>query len=252
MDNYVLGTDTWEGNPDLDEPVLWDGGVRLHIIRLNSISGGLHKDDTFDQQWAESERFYRVPYYVYNPWASWVDNVDWLCDPLYANLPAGVKRVCIDVEVKRSGYTPQQYAADLEHFINAVKRDYNVTIYTGQWFVPLLAYWPKTVDYWWARYPYSWYPPVGQQVTWADIHAKIRTTTWSPCCSLGTCLLWQCSGDRMKPPGCDGHAVDINIWNGTEDELAQWVGRDAPPPPATWAESIDAWARSMGYAGPKP
>ena len=50
MDTYVLGIDTWEGSLDIDEQVLWDGGVRLVIPRLNSIAGGHHLDDLFTQQ----------------------------------------------------------------------------------------------------------------------------------------------------------------------------------------------------------
>lgn len=249
MNTYCLGLDTWEGSLDIDEQVLWDAGVRLIIPRLNSITGGLHKDDLFDSQWAQAERFYRLPYFVYSPWHSWEANINFLGE----NAPAGIRRVCIDVEVKRAGYSPAAYAADFEHFQMAARRVWNVTIYTGGWFTPYLSYWPIACDYWWARYPGLFYPETTQTVEWSLIHSKIAALTWNPACTLGECNLWQVSGDRYKLPGTCGRVVDINVWNGTRDDLAAWVGADAPPPaPERWEYAITRWARDNGYTGPDP
>lgn len=219
---YILGLDTWAGSLNIDEQVIWDGGVRFIIPRLNSITGGLTLDTEFSRQWAQAVRFYRVPYFVYSPFRPWAENLQFLGD----NLPAGVRRVCVDVEVKRDGYSSGAYAADFEHFYLGAKQNWNVTIYTALWFAPYLAYWPPGAEYWWARYPLSWYPATSQIISWEAIQAKAAVQTWAPNCTLGTCALWQISGDRYKPPGCQGRAVDINLFNGSDAALAQWAGAE--------------------------
>lgn len=43
--------------------------------------------------------------------------------------------------------------------------------------------------------------------------------------------------------------VDRNRWNGDEQAVSVFFGA---PPPQTWTQAIDAWARTMGYRGPAP
>ena len=247
MEKYVLGVDVWQGNLDIQEDVLWDGGVRFLIIRLNSIDGSTHKDDNFGAQWEQSERFHRAPYFVYNPWLTGAQNVEWLGD----NMPAGCRRVFYDIEVKRTGYPPLTYAAEVSHFYAQASKFWRGDIYTGGWFVPLLASWPEGASYWWARYPWSWYPPAGISISWEGIISKAMNTVWNPNCELGPCLCWQLSGDRMKPPGCAGRAIDINLFDGNEADIAAYFGTELPVS-ISWAQRVTVALRELGKEVGKP
>lgn len=248
---YTLIVDFWEGNIDLNPDALWAGGVRGVILRLNSITGGHHRDDLFDRYWALFARFIRFPYFVYNPFTTAQANFDWL----KANLPAGARRVAIDIEVKRDGYSPAAYAADVQQFISLVKAAGLIpVIYTGAWFLPLLAYWPKDIEYWWARYPYALYPPSSLNISWEELFAKLDALGWLPAEAgviPGPCLLWQCSGDRFKLPGTGGRVIDICVANMPVTQYQAWVGEELPAPKG-WAVSMTEWARPLGYAGPDP
>ncbi len=250
---WTLVVDIWEGSADLNPDALWAGGVRGVIIRLNSISGGLHLDDLFACYWTLFAHFIRFPYFVYNPWASAQPNFDWL----KANLPPGVRRVGIDVEVKRDGYSPSAYAAEVNKFIQLCQAAGLLpAIYTGQWFLPLLAYWPRDIDYWWARYPYALYPPASENITWEQLRAKLDALAWHPAAPgiiPGPCDLWQCSGDRYKLPGTGGRAIDINIANMPVDRYRTWVGEQdlstepsGPPDTDTWAWDVTSALRALG------
>lgn len=218
MINVTLGIDCWEGSLEIDEPLLISKGVEFNLIRLNSIDGGHHKDDAFDKQWAESENQARIPYFVYNPWKTGAENFAWM----RANLPAGVTTIAIDVEVKREGYSPDIYAANVDQFIKLMKAAGQLPIiYTGLWFLPLLSYWPKDVEYWIARYPTLMYPTTTTRLTWETLKLKIASMAWypgSPTNIPGPCALWQCSGDRFILPGTN-RTTDINLFNGTVEQM---------------------------------
>lgn len=217
---WIYGIDVWEGSLDIDEQELRAGGVSFIIPRLNSISGGLRLDTNFRTQWEQAAPFVRFPYYVYWPWTSGRANFDFM----RAHLPPGVKRIAIDIEIARAGYSPTEYATNVQLFVNlCITNGLWPIIYTGAWFMPVLSQWPKC-EYWWARYPYTMYPPQSMRISWAELRARLDTLTWNPNCTLGPCRLWQCSGDRFKLPGCRDRVVDINIWNGTLDEMREWVG----------------------------
>ncbi len=248
MNDYVLGLDVWEGSLDIDEQELLDAGVGFLIIRLNDINGGTHRDENFGRQWEQAERFIRWPYFVYNPWLSGKANVEWLGD----NLPAGVKFVSVDVEVKRVGYSPAAYGAELGTFLSLARRHWKLGIYTGGWFLPLVAGWPADCEYWWARYPYLLYPAKAKAMTWEELRARLGMLSWSPGAAPGPVVVWQCSGDRMKLPGCSGRAVDVNVTRLTTAELAARIG--GSPAAERWEEAITAWARRQPdpYNGPGP
>jgi hypothetical protein len=207
----ILGLDVWEGSLEINEPVLLENGVRFLIPRLNSISGGLHKDAEFDRQWSEAAGFLRAPYFVYNPWETGENNADWLLNNLPINCPP---RVFTDIEVRKDGYSPVTYAEQVEEFKFIIKQHYRPANYTGAWFLPFLSSWPNDVDYWWARYPYDLYPPVATHITWQDLTAKVDLVGWYPdpmrVCP-GNVELWQCSADRYIPIGTL-RTMDINAW----------------------------------------
>lgn len=244
MDTYVMLVDSWEGNPNLDEKVIWDNGVRGWIVRLNSVSGGLHRDDTFENQWTQVERFYRFPYFVYDPWYSPKSNYEFLGECL----PKNVKRVAVDVELANKNKSPQTYAREMREFVLKAKRHWNLTIYTGGGFTHLLSEWPLEEDYWWARYLYIFYSSPAVPSTWEEMHKKAKILRWVPAPTIKVNIpIWQVSGDSFKLPGTDNRVIDINIWNGDEFGLACWIGTETPK---YWAVELTKWARTMGYDGP--
>jgi hypothetical protein len=225
----ILGIDVWEGSLDINESTLVNNGVKYIVSRLNSISGGHHKDDNFDKQWDESAPFLRAPYFVYSPWATGSANAEWLL----ANTPKESTLVFADIEVKKDGYSPDEYAKQVELFCNITRTYKRLCIYTGGWFKSYLSYWPKG-DYWWARYPYHLYPSTVTTTTWEVIRQRVEYVGWYPdplkICP-GTVKLWQCSADRYILPGTAGRVIDINAWSGTQNELEIWWGSEAPATP---------------------
>lgn len=242
--------DVWEGALDIDEPLLRAEGVVGLIVRINSISGGLHLDEAFHDQWAQAANFLRAPYFVYSPWYSGAENWAWLRD----HLPGvGVTRVFADVEVRKPDYSPAEYAAQVAIFHDLYRAHYRPTTYTGGWFLPVMSAWPRG-DYWWGRYPY-YLCPQGDRVlwTWNEFRTRANAYGYNPdpnhLCP-GVPRLWQCSGDKVILPGTAGRAMDLSLFNGTISELESWWGAMLPGP--TWAQAIDAWARTLGYTGPRP
>lgn len=117
--SYVLGTDIWAGQSSVNEYAI-KPAAPLQIIRLNSMSGGLHIDTGFATYWAEakSDGFLYAPYCVYNPWVSGNQNAQWFL----ANLPKDCpKRIFLDVEVVYAGYSPSAYGAELAKCCLAMK-----------------------------------------------------------------------------------------------------------------------------------
>lgn len=223
--------DVWEGSLDIDEQVIYSGGIVGLIIRLNHMSGGHHMDTNFNNQWVQSANFLRAPYFVYNPWVDGKVNYNWLM----ANLPKNdVTLVATDIEVKYPEYSPEVYADQVQIFIDMLKTQLHVVIYTGQWFLPFLAHWPTDVEYWWARYPTRFYPDTSEMWSYEKLERETESYGWYPdplkkC--PGTVKLWQCSGDRIKLPGCQGRATDINLWEGNLESLRSWWGASTCPPP---------------------
>lgn len=245
LQNYCLGVDVWEGALDIDEVLLKSGGVSFITIRINDTAGGLHMDTGFAAQWAQAAGFARAPYYVHTPWATPEQNFAFLS----ANVPASVKRVFIDKELQRNDQDASREAGDFETFLRLCEARWDVTIYTGGWFAPYLSAWPARFDYWWARYPYALYPTNTTTISWDALKAKLAALVWSPGAAPGPVKIWQCSGDRFILPGTAGRPMDINIFNGTADQLRAYFAEDVPtPPPAPAPSDAEKLARLWGYA----
>ena len=245
---YVLGVDTWHGNPVIDEALLIENGVNFIIVRLNNMNGGHHLDSAFKTQWAQSGVFVAAfIYFVYNPWVTGPENFAWL----KRNMPSDCKTVSIDIEVRYPGYSPVEYAYQVGAFLELAKQHWNIVIYSGGGFTELLSHWPTGYPYWWARYDPRVKPTKDEPMTWARLKAKLDALPWNPGIKNQTCNMWQVSGDQWKLPGCPTGALDINIWNKSLDDLVAWVNSPASPP-QDWRQSITAWARDNGYVGPDP
>lgn len=222
MNNYSVIFDVYEGSLQVDEAEFQRGGVVGLIVRLNDMSGGHHLDTGFAKQWAEAQAFNPAPYFVYNPWVNGQANFDWLA----ANMPANCPAVFIDTEVRYAGYSPDTYASQHASFISKCKERWKTIIYTGAGGLEIMSYWTTSVDYWWAAYPYSMYPTLRTNVTWAELKTKLDALTWPPynsAVSPGPVKMWQCSGDRLIPPGST-RAMDISVFPGTAADYRAWLG----------------------------
>ena len=232
---YQILFDVWEGNPTFDEQNAKENGVNAVIIRINDMNGGHHMDENFTTQWEEAKKFnLRMIYFVYNPWQKGKDNWDWLKSHLPKKADGTYdcpKKISLDIEVKKTGYSAKEYANQVADLIRLMRLEgFDPFIYTGSWFLGYLSYWPKDVDYWWARYPNSMSPRYN---SWDELYEKVNELTWTPDLigqkrySPGPVKIWQIS-DKWVLPCTPKHAIDVNIWNGDYESLAAWWGNDIP------------------------
>lgn len=224
MNPYVLGVDVWEGALDVNEEIMLRAGVKFMIIRINDMDGGLHHDKNFTNQWAQAKNFIRWPYFVYTPWADQRVNFNYLCNIM----PPEATHVSLDIEVVRQGYNRQEYARQVSGFVNMCATQWSVDIYTGAWFLPYLSSWPAHVHYWFARYPYEFYPKGRVHISWEELHQRIQKIEWNVGQPPGPCRMWQISGDRLILPGTAERPMDINLFNGTLSELEAYAGMKFP------------------------
>jgi hypothetical protein len=245
MYEYQIVIDQWEGNLNLDIDVLKSNGVVGTIVRINDMSGGSHMDTMFAQSWELSKQFpVSAIYFVYNPWVSGTENFNWL----YTHLPANYKqRVFADIEVSKADYSTVAYANEVQIFFDLCKGKFPASVYTGEWFLHMLSYWPKDLDYWWAAYPDIFWPNPTQAITWDEFKQRLTTVSfaYNKAASPGNVILWQCSGDRIKLPGGNGHPVDVNIFPGNLDALKIWFNSDnnvpnEPPVPPIELPILDS------------
>ena len=230
MDNYQILIDTWEGQLDIDEDVLKANGVVGMFIRLNDMNGGHHMDSNFTVQWEQAINFCRAPYFVYNPWVSGSVNFMWLNE----NCPQ-TKSVAIDIEVKYPGYAPATYANEVRIFLLLAMKNWNVVIYTGEWFLPYLSIWQTNFDYWWSEYPFAFYPDQPITISWDELREKLKAFNLPLNANKipGHLKFWQFSGDRLILPG-NPKPIDVNVFYGSLQELQDYMGftgSDSPPPP---------------------
>lgn len=231
MINPILAVDTWQFGGEIDEGVLIQKNVRVIAIRLNQVDGGHYIDTNFHNQWNQAVHMYRIVYFVYSPYKSGTENFNWLVQ----NLPAGVKGVLVDTEIVRAGYPPAEYARQFADFLQLLKARLPYIVYTGEWFLPNLAYWPTDCGYWWAQYPLALYPAGQEHWTWEKLRDVLvpYLGPFNAAKVPGTLIMWQFTGDRLILPGCE-KAMDVNAWMGTWVQLEAFavVPDVAPPPPA--------------------
>jgi len=244
--NKCLVVDIWEADVLLDEKVLMENGIKAAVIRINDMQGGHHLDKNFTAQAQQcvAAGMLWMPYFVYNPWVDAAANYQWLI----VNLPRGVKRVCVDAEVRYPGYPPATYAKEFAHFCDMVSGSYKVTIYTGQGYVNIMSAWPTRFDYWWAQYVNSLYSSPNMPTTWDGVRAVTDTLNAPVNASFcpGPIKMWQCSGDRLYLPGGAGKALDVNIFFGTETELEAYFGAAEPAPVAEPPPPVETTVPAAG------
>lgn len=222
MYEYQIILDIWEGNPNIDINILKYNSITGLIVRLNNMSGGHHMDKMFNQSWQLAQQFpVNAVYFVYNPWVSGTENFNWL----YSHLPVNyTQRLFADIEVSMAGYPFATYANEVQIFFNLCKGKFPASPYTGEWFLHMLSYWPKDLEYWWAAYPSIFWPIPSQAISWDEFKYRLTTVNfaYNQASSPGVVKLWQCSGDQIKLPGGNGHPIDVNIFPGNLNDLSNW------------------------------
>jgi GH25 family lysozyme M1 (1,4-beta-N-acetylmuramidase) len=217
--NTCLVVDAWEGN-DIDATMLKDNGVGAVILRLNDMNGGHHLDKRFTEAWTEAGEagIVRAPYFVYNPWATSLENFNWL----KANKPVNTNTIAIDIEVIKSGYSPRVYSENIVDFLDRCDHaGWRTIIYTGAWFLPYLSVWPNT-EYWWAQYPHPDTYLKGT-TTWDQLRndLKVLTVPFNTTAIPGVLKMWQFTGDYLTLPGST-NKIDANVFYGTSEDLAKY------------------------------
>jgi hypothetical protein len=243
--NYSLVVDTWLGQGPVDAAKLIAGGVAGGIARLNSCNGVLALDSSFAAAWKGYEALpARGLYFVWHPDYTAQQNFDFL----KANAPADCTAFFGDVEIAPLSHDGGFVAAQLAAFVvlfKAWKPNALLAIYTGGWFVPVVNYWPTTLDYWYSRYPYALYPDpnntgIVMAKTWDWVRStidafdaaqvKLGSSAWNWMLTgsngansfkIGPVKLWQAMADHVILPGSD-HIIDVNIFPGTVADLKAW------------------------------
>jgi GH25 family lysozyme M1 (1,4-beta-N-acetylmuramidase) len=237
MTDYPIVLDLWEGNERFDAKQALDAGIVGAYIRLNDMNGGHHRDQNFAKLWDMFEL--KIPYFVYNPWKKGNVNFDKFMEFVPTD---STKVVALDLEVKYKDYSPREYANQVFDMIVRLEAEHwKVIAYTGYGYLSIMNRWPD-IDYIWARYLNAAKPKLN---TWDELVKTARSMIWEPdrmgdknVCP-GTVRMWQIA-DSWSPPGCYNHSVDVNIFDGTLNELKKWWGygvMEIPAPVETpWAD----------------
>jgi GH25 family lysozyme M1 (1,4-beta-N-acetylmuramidase) len=140
-----------------------------------------------------------------------------------------------------------------------------VVIYSRASFIEQYAQpanaWLPNYPLWMAQYPYG---ATRVKCSWEEFLStrlpKIAGPLLPPGCNQWR--IWQFSGDKFILPGCDG-TLDLDYFDGTLNDLRNFCvssqQADMPGPQQAdtqtleaWAQSIDTWARRMGFTGARP
>ena len=219
----ILGVDVsyWQGL--MDWQIAREAGVKFAFIRAgscNSVSGVCYEDFLFKENAEDAPKLMPVGYYWYlRPQHNSLTQANYFCD-LLDTADYLLPPVC-DVE-NSGGLHPSAYADAVKNFLDRVetRTGYKPIIYTSKskWAqVEPRPYWDD-YDLWVAHYTMSPEPLVPE--AW-DING------W---------MFWQYTsqGDAVKyggpgPPSGDDD-IDLNWFNGTEDEFLLYLGAEPPMP----------------------
>lgn len=241
--------DLFEGSglANLDE--LDRNGIHKILSRLGCYNmfgmNGNRRDKLFDRQWAilsSDVRFDKGIYIPYNPWRDWKYNLQWLLD----NIPADCNLIEVDVENKWLPLSGKKYAASVTEYLKHIPKKYEVIVYTGEAYLPLLEWkekgvtisgWPKNYGYGWAQYPYSFYPRGGETWTWEKFMQKLIDVVYSGPYNKAKCpgkiILHQITGDKLVLPGSD-KGLDVYVSQVPTAQLGSMFESDgvvdSPPP----------------------
>jgi len=141
--------------------------------------------------------------------------VDWFLQ----NLGSQVDLVVCDIEV----HAEQNVLGYAEEWLTEVEKHLGQRpiIYTGSWFwnqLPSPAGWEKDYSLWEAEYLSV--PP--GQMKWDPSQAPQEKDPTSLGRGWDTWTFWQWTSSG-KPIGVQSESLDYNVFNGTEDQLREWL-----------------------------
>jgi GH25 family lysozyme M1 (1,4-beta-N-acetylmuramidase) len=234
----IKGTDLSHWNTIVDYSAMVDSGIRFGCIKLGQ--GRLKKDVKFDAHTSNFDRL-NVPWDPY-----------WFCDYRYS----GADNVHNLIEKADGNYGRKHPVCDLEFFdgfgprpdgahMRAFALDFfgELEILTG--LVGMLYTNRDMIN------------QIMYGISPADKAELLRHELWIATHSIyanpSPWLKYRLNQYELdlKVPWCNS-SVDLNDFNGTEDEFIAWESIADPKPPLDWAHAITAWATSMGYVGPGP
>jgi hypothetical protein len=128
----------------------------------------------------------------------------------------------------------------------SLRYDLPVMVYTRTSFIkdraPQMLGWVTNFPLWLAAWPYA----RGKvKTTWEELRGKWLPKS-SPTLPKGAShyTFWQWSGDKFILPGLYGSTVDLNWFNGNQDEYSSWLEDgdiDPIPPEEPWSKT---WYRA--------
>lgn len=234
----IKGTDLSHWNTKVDYDAMVDYGVRFGCLKLGQ--GRLAKDIMFDIHIANFER-------LHVPWDQY-----WFCDYRYSgadnvhNLIAkaagnyGHRHPVCDLEFF-DGFGPRPPGANMRRFVLDFFGELEAltsiicVFYSNRDMINQIMYGISPEDK--AKFL--------RHDLWLATHAAFGNPAPWPKYKLNQYEL-----DLVVP--WSNSSVDLNDFNGTEEEFAVWTNTPVPLPPQDWDHAITAWAKSMGYVGPEP
>jgi lysozyme len=225
----VIGCDisTWQDSSYTPQRVnfekMRDNGARFVFIKASQ----LQADDDFAYNWQASKAagLLRGAYHYLDWRKSELDQARMFID-LWKSDPGELPPVC-DFEMTTYMPPKEQMRGRLWNFLTKIEREIGIfpILYTG--FYHWNTYGSK--DAAWARYP-LWLPWYS-----AEWYVKLRSGTDGSPKPWKAWTFWQYTdrGDGLAY-GVESKQIDLNVFNGTEDELRAWAGLEggiiAPPP----------------------
>ncbi len=229
----LQGTDisTWQDSPDISGEVnfvkMKDAGAKYVFFK---ISQSTYNDQVFRDSWVDAKGI--LPRGGYH-WLSWnktgLEQSKYFCEQIYKDPPE--VRPVVDFE-DRIG-VPYNANGHLWNFLDYVEDQLNVIpmIYTAPY------YWIEygTTDVAWTKYP-LWIANYYVQKPMIPL----PWTTWT---------FWQYTpkGDGTKY-GVESLQIDLDWFNGTEEDFAGFCGGTQPPTEPTHDEKVSIlWREANTY-----
>lgn len=251
MSEPILGIDVSRWNPNLDYKVLADNGVKFAIVKITS--GDYAKTLLRD---VHIKGFRNVgikvgAYHWCDPIAKDQTQIDYFCSELdYWK----IKVAALDVEQYWADWTEFNYRLPITKFLDPTRisqnaynmhnamnnRGFNTIVYSRESFIEEYAspmkFWISPLYSWWAYWVYD--PAFGRvTITWDYLKQAFLPKIPAPISAIGAkWRIWQYTGDKFILPGTGGNPIDINLYNGTLDELEKYfegetVALPTPPEP---------------------
>lgn len=241
---YVLGCDVsfWQDNNSTPQQInfhaMRQAGARFVFIRAGQLTW---PDSDYDYNWRESKAagLLRGAYHFFDYRSNAANQARWFAGVMKPDM--GELPPVLDVEIVSAWGRPTRanILAAIQSYATTFQAETGkrLMIYTNP---DMLINVLKPVPDWLsADYP-LWVAHYGTQSPRHD--GWPRWTFWQ----------FTDRGDGAKF-GVESAQIDLNYFNGSEEELRVFAGIDPPPPPPqSWQQAIDAWARSQGYTGPGP